>query len=103
MSHTFLSPLTQVQIQSGSVVSKVIHRDENLEVTVFGFDAGEGLTEHQASRVAIVQVLSGQLRFTVDDEDVNLVPGSWLRMAAGAPHSLIAVKPTIMLLSLTQA
>ncbi len=69
-------------------------------MTVFGFDTGEGLTEHQASRAAVVQVLSGQLRFTVDGEDVDLVPGHWLHMTEGAPHALKAIEPSVMLLTL---
>ena len=36
---------TAVTVQPGAVVSKVIHRDEDLDVTVFAFDVGEGLTE----------------------------------------------------------
>ena len=89
-----------VTIQEGSVVSKVIHRDEALDVTVFGFDAGEGLTEHQASRPAIVQVLSGRMRFTVDGEELDAGPGFWLHMTAGTPHALVAVEPSLMLLTL---
>jgi quercetin dioxygenase-like cupin family protein len=100
MPHTALSAGDQVAIQPGSVVSKVIHRDDLLNVTVFGFDAGEGLSEHQASRAAVVQVLSGRLRFTVDDEELDLRPGIWLHMAPGTAHALEATEPTVMLLSL---
>jgi quercetin dioxygenase-like cupin family protein len=91
-----------VVIQPGSVVSKVIHRDEALNVTVFGFDVGEGLSEHQASRAAVVQVLSGRLRFTVEGEDFDLGPGLWLHMSPGTPHALEAAEPTVMLLTLVQ-
>ena len=87
-------------IQSGAVVTQVVHRADPMNVTVFGFDAGEGLTEHQAARAAVVQVLSGRVRFTVDGEELELGPGSWLQMAAGTPHSLIASEPTVMLLTL---
>jgi quercetin dioxygenase-like cupin family protein len=78
----------------------VIHRDEDLDVTVFGFDAGEGLTEHRASRPAIIQVLSGRMRFTVDGVDLDAAPGFWLHMTAGTPHALEAVEPCLMLLTL---
>lgn len=87
-------------IQAGAVVSKVVHRGDGLNVTVFGFDAGEELTTHQVSRAALVQVMSGRLRFTVDDEPLDLGPGSWLHMAPEAPHSLVASEPTVMLLTL---
>ena len=40
MSHTAIPAADQVTIQSGAVVSKVIYHDGELEVTVFGFDAG---------------------------------------------------------------
>lgn len=101
MAHTLISdPASEVTIQGGAVVSKVIHRGGGLNVTVFAFDAGEQLTEHQAARTALVQVLSGRLRFTVDAEQLDLGPGSWLYMASGAPHSLTATEPTVMLLTL---
>ena len=102
MPHTALSAGDQVAIQPGSVVSKVIHRDDLLNVTVFGLDAGEGISEHQAGRTAVVQVLSGRLRFTVDGEDLDLGPGSWLHMSPGTPHALDATEPTVMLLTLVR-
>jgi quercetin dioxygenase-like cupin family protein len=100
MSHVALPTADQVTIQPGSVVSKVIHRDDELNVTVFGFDTGEGLSEHQASRSAVVQVLSGRLSFTVDGEELDLGPELWLHMSPGTPHALEATEPTVMLLTL---
>jgi quercetin dioxygenase-like cupin family protein len=101
MAHTSISDLrAQVSIQPGAVVSKVVHRGDGLDVTVFGFDAGEGLTEHTAARPAVVQVLSGRMTVTVDDDPVELTPGGWLVMAAGAPHALLASEPTVLLLTL---
>ena len=104
MSHSAVADAAEVvTIQPGAVVSKVIHRDENLDVTVFGFDAGEGLTEHTAVRTAIVQVLAGRLRFSADGEDLDAGPGFWLHMAPGTPHALVATEPTLMLLTLVGA
>ena len=101
MTHLLISdPPSEVAIQAGAVVSKVVHRGDGMNVTVFGFDAGEELTEHQAARAAVVQVLSGRLRFTVDGEELELPPGSWLHMTPGTPHSLVATERTVMLLTL---
>src|SRR5674536_337290 len=101
MSHVAIPDTAAgVTVQPGAVVSKVVHRDDQLDVTVFGFDAGEGLTEHQA---AIVQVLAGRLRFTVEGAELDPGPGFWLQMAPGAPHTLTAVEPTIMLLTLLKS
>jgi quercetin dioxygenase-like cupin family protein len=101
MTHDAIADVgTAVTVQGGSVVSRVIHRDDQLDVTVFAFDTGEGLTEHRASRPAIVQVLSGRLRFTADGEELDAGPGFWLHMTAGTPHALVAEEPTLMLLTL---
>jgi len=104
MSHATVDVLTtQVEIQPGAVVSKVINREGGLDVSVFGFDAGEGLSEHTASRAAIVQVLSGRLRVRVDDATYDASPGWWLHMTAGTPHALEALEPTVMLLTMLPA
>ena len=104
MSHTAIGDATAaVTVQEGAVVSKVLHRDEDLDVTVFGFDAGEGLTEHRASRPAIVQVLAGRMRFTADGEELDAAPGFWLHMTAGTPHALVALEPSLMLLTLLRS
>jgi quercetin dioxygenase-like cupin family protein len=92
-----------IDIQTGSVVSRVIFSDNGIEVTVFGFDAGAGLSEHQASRAAIVQVIKGRLEFTADGEQLDAGPGFWLYMEPGTPHSLAAREPTVMLLTLVDA
>lgn len=104
MTHIAINDIaTEVDIQAGAVVSKVIHRDDHVNVTVFGFDAGQELTEHRAARAAIVQVVSGRMRFTVDDHEFDAGPGFWLHMAPDAPHALVATEPTIMLLTLLRA
>ena len=101
MAHTLLDrPAGEVEVQPGAVVSKVVHRGTASNATVLAFDAGEQLSEHTAARAAIVQVLSGRLRFVVDGEELDLADGSWLYMAPGAPHSLVATEPAVMLLTL---
>ena len=101
MPHAVIPDIaTAVDIQSGAVVSKVVYRDEDMNLTVFGFDVGQELTEHQAARSAVVQVISGRLRFTADGEEIDAGPGFWLHMAPNTPHALMATEPTVMLLTL---
>ena len=98
MPHITVADATSaVSIQPGAIVSKVLHRDSQVNVTVFGLDAGEELTEHQASSAAIVQVLAGRLRLTADGEELDAGPGFWLHMTPAPPHALVAVEPAIML------
>ena len=101
MTHAAISDIAAaVHIQSDAVVSKVVHRGEGINVTVFGFDAGQELTEHQTARTAVVQVIAGRLRFTADGEEFDARPGFWLHMAPNTPHALVATEPTVMLLTL---
>jgi quercetin dioxygenase-like cupin family protein len=90
MAHLVIPDITStVEIQPGAVVSRVILRDGQTEVTVFGFAAGEGLSEHQASRAAIVHLLKGRLEFVADGERLDAEPGFWLQDGAGnapQPH-----------------
>lgn len=104
MSHVALTDVASaIDIQTGAVVSRVIFHNDRTEVTVFGFDAGEGLSEHQAARTATVQVVKGRLEFIAEGELLDAGPGFWLRMDPGAPHSLTAREPTVMLLTLVDA
>jgi quercetin dioxygenase-like cupin family protein len=103
VGHTAIDVLGAVEVRAGSIVSKVVFRDETLNVTVFGIGAGEGLTEHTASRAAIIEVLSGRIDLTVDGEAYEAGAGFWLRMAEGTPHALVAKEPTVMLLTLIGA
>lgn len=101
MSHEVIADLNaEATIQNGAVVSKVIDRGEGLETTVFGFDSGEGLTEHSSVRTALVQLLQGSIRITVDGVECDARPGFWMRVSPGAPHSLVASEPSILLLTL---
>ena len=101
MTHSAIQDIAaEVEIQPGAIVSKVVQREEGLNVTVFGFDAGQELTEHRAARAAVVQVLTGRLRFTADGEELDAGPGFWLHMAPDTPHALVATEPTVMVLTL---
>jgi quercetin dioxygenase-like cupin family protein len=104
MAYDVVQDLTAaVTVQQGAVVSKVVHKGHGLNVSVFAFDAGEGLTEHTAAHPALVQVLSGRLQITVDGDELDADPGFWLRLSPGAPHSLVAREPTLMLLTILTA
>lgn len=49
-----------VDYQSGSVVSREIIQKKAGTITVFAFDAGQGLSEHKAPFDALVYILDGK-------------------------------------------
>ena len=89
-----------VDYQPDSVVSRVIFRNEGGVMTLFAFSEGEGLTEHSSPHDAIVQVLDGQVRVTVGDEDHEVETGEILHLPAGVPHALHGGAAFKMLLTL---
>jgi quercetin dioxygenase-like cupin family protein len=86
--------------EEGTITSRVIYKDDRLNVTVFAFAAGQGLSEHTASRPAVLHFLSGEARLTLGAETQQAGPGTWVRMRPNLPHSVEAATPVKMLLLL---
>jgi quercetin dioxygenase-like cupin family protein len=80
------------------IASRVLAKSAASNLTLFAFDAGQGLTEHTSSFEAFVMVLEGALTLTIGGTPVRAVPGTMVRMPAGIPHALEAPEPTRMLL-----
>ena len=92
-----------VQISPGSIVSRSLHSDERTKVVLFGFDAGQELSEHTASVPAIIHVLSGEAELNLGGETKSVTAGSWAWMPANLPHGIIAKTPVVMLLTMLKA
>jgi quercetin dioxygenase-like cupin family protein len=89
-----------VDIAQGSIVSRVLASSTGGNVTLFAFDAGQGLSEHTAPFDALVQTVSGSIDLTIGDDEVHLRPGEVVRMPANVPHALHAPEPCRMLLTM---
>ena len=88
----------QVAYQPGQVVSKTLAQNDALSVTLFAFDKGEEISTHDSDGDALVLVLSGRGRFTVDGKVHSLGPGECVVMPAQKPHALFAEDAFQMLL-----
>ena len=100
-SFTAFADLTaEVEIPKDGTLSRVLYRDDRIRMVAFGFDTDQELTEHTAGSPAIVQVVTGRIALTLDGRTLDVGPGSWVHMAAGLAHSLVAVEPTVMLLTM---
>lgn len=88
------------EIQPDSIISRVFLKNDQVNMTIFGFDAGQELTEHTASKAAILQILRGEATITLGDETIAAKPNSWIYMPPNLPHSITANTPVVMLLTL---
>jgi len=93
----------QVSYQSGSVVSKTLIDKKIGTLTLFAFDAGQGLSEHTAPFDAVVQIVDGTAAITIDGTVHQVQAGEMIIMPANLPHSLKAEVPFKMLLVMIRA
>jgi quercetin dioxygenase-like cupin family protein len=89
-----------VQPPDDGIISRTVHNDEQFKAVVFGFGAGQELSEHTASLQAVMHFLSGTADVTLGGEAVAAAAGTWIHMPAGTPHSIVAKTPVVMLLLL---
>jgi quercetin dioxygenase-like cupin family protein len=80
------------------IASRILAKTSGGNVTLFAFDAGQGLTEHTSPFDAYVMVLEGSLVLTIGGQPVRATPGTIVRMPAAVPHGLEAPEPARMLL-----
>ena len=85
-------------IQSDSIVSRTFHKDDRMRAILFGFDAGQELSEHTSSQSAIIQLIQGDALVTLGDEQHDLKAGCWIHMPPNLKHSIHAKTPLLMLL-----
>jgi quercetin dioxygenase-like cupin family protein len=93
----------EVTIETDGTLSRVLHNDDQIRLVVFAFDKGQELTEHTASAAATLQVISGRLRLRLGEESLDAWPGAWVHMPPNLPHSVEALEPSVMLLTLLKA
>ncbi len=90
----------EVEIPKDGTLSRTIHQDERAKVVLLGLAGGQELSRHTAASAAIVEIVQGQVRFTLDGEEKELSTGSWVFMEANLPHAVYARTDAIMLLTL---
>ena len=92
-----------VEYQPGTVISRTLVRKPAGTVTVFAFDAGEGLSEHTAPFDALAMSLDGEADISISGSSHRLAAGQLLRLPAGQPHAVKALTPFKMLLIMIKA
>ncbi|HET7341201.1 MAG TPA: cupin domain-containing protein [Methylomirabilota bacterium] len=92
-----------VAYQDGAVVSRIIVKRETGNVTLFGFDAGQELSEHTTPYDALVQVVEGEAQITIAGRPYRLRAGDMIVMPAQQPHAVKAVARFKMLLTMIRS
>ena len=90
--HSLITPTDQ------GIASRILAKAAGGNLTLFAFDAGQGLTEHTSPFDAVVLVTEGALAITVDGVTRDATAGTIVRLPANVPHALEAAAPARMLL-----
>ena len=105
-NHAQAEPITladYIDYAADSVVSKTLLDTEAGSLTLFAFDAGQGLSEHTAPFDAVVQILDGEARLTVGGAAVRASAGQMVVMPADVPHAVRADRQFKMLLTMIRS
>ncbi len=102
MSHmTHLTDLgALIEVNEDATVSRTVLKAEGTRIVLFSFDSGQELTEHTAAMPVLLQVIDGALDVAADGATVELLPGGVIHLPARMPHSVLATRPSRMVLTM---
>ena len=96
---TPLNLADQVSIHERQIVSKTLAQNQFVSITIFGFSKGEEIGTHESTGDAMVTVLEGVGRFTIDGVNHFCKAGETIVMPAKTPHAVYAKENFKMLLT----
>lgn len=89
----------QVSYQPGQVVSKTLVQNQAVSVTLFAFEKDEEISTHESGGDAMVTVLEGTGKFTIDGAEYTVEEGKSIIMPARKPHAVYGQERFKMLLT----
>lgn len=93
-------PRTMIDIPSQAIVSRILLKNASGSITLFGFDAGQEVSEHTAPFEAMIQVLEGVAEVSVAGIWHTVREGQAILLPADVPHALRAKQAFKMLLAM---
>jgi len=89
MDYTFFANLQQeFTLPEKGILSRVLYKDEKVNVTLFGFAPGEELSAHSAPTPAVLYFLEGQAELQLGTDKVKAEAGSFVYMPPMLSHGV---------------
>ena len=92
------SALDTIEYSTNAVVSKTILKKPAGNISLFSFDAGEGLAEHSSPHEAFIYILDGLAEITIAGKSQDVQKNECIILPANIPHALKANQAFKMLL-----
>lgn len=90
----------ETRYAENGIVSRTVLNTDHARVILFGFAAGQKLSEHTTTQHAVIQILSGECEFSLDGTWHHLKAGTLLHMPPNLRHAVLATQPFSMLLTM---
>jgi len=97
-----LSLADETQFAANGIVSRTLLRTPTSRVVLFGFAAGQELTEHTSTQHAVIQILSGECEFSLAGKAHAAKAGDLIYMPPNLPHAVKATRQFSMLLTFSK-
>lgn len=92
----------QIAYEEGQVVSLTMTQRPGVGLTLFAFEAGEGISTHAAGGDAMAHILEGEAEITIADTPHRVSAGEVIVMPAGIPHAVKAITRFKMMLTVVK-
>ena len=89
----------QIQYQDEQIVSKTLIQNQAVSLTLFAFEKGEEISTHSSEGDAMVTVLEGIAKITIDGVEFLVKEGETIVMPANIPHAVYGQQRFKMLLT----
>lgn len=89
-----------IEYPEEGIISKTIIKNNRTDIGLFCMAAGTEMSEHTSKRAGFVHVLEGKGVFSIEGENIEMLPGVLFFMKESAVHSLKAEGNTSFILGL---
>ncbi len=93
-------PLADLPVDS--IVSRTLIAEPALRVVLFGFAAGQELTEHKTPMAATIQIIAGEGTLVLGEDTLPAQAGDLFYMQPNLAHSVKAETALTMLLTMVK-
>ncbi|HLF29063.1 MAG TPA: cupin domain-containing protein [Anaerolineae bacterium] len=100
--YLYFASLTDLapDVPADAILSRILHKHDQVNVTLFAFAAGQELSEHTATQPAILYFVEGEADLKLGADRLQARTGTYAYMPAHLPHSIHAKTRVVMLLLL---
>lgn len=95
-----LDLVKEANTPADGILSRTVFQDDQVKAVLFGFGPGQELSEHTASKPAMLCFIKGEATVGLGGDMKEAQAGTWVHMPAGLTHSIHAKSPLVMLLIL---